>query len=156
MSLSFLHFLERIELTDEFFRTLQALVLTRREFATLGALSGKGYFKRANINRLIKDKKIVEGKQRRTAKNGEDDVTSTIEAYRELNAKCIITEDPFLRRKLREEGINVVATPDLIGYMARKKVITKDRALEAVEALKVFGWYNNKVLDQIKEAIRRD
>jgi len=155
MSLSFLHFLERIELTDDFFRMFQALVLTRREFATLGALSGKGYFKRANINRLIKDKKIVEGKQRRAAK-GEDDVTSTIEAYRELNAKCIITEDPFLRKKLRQERINVVATPDLIGYMARKKVITKDRALEAIEALKVFGWYDNKVLDQIKEAIRRD
>ena len=156
MSLSFLYFLERIELTDEFFRTLQALVLTRSEFAALGGLSGKGYFKRANINRLIKDKKIVEGKQRRAAKIGEDDVTATIEAYRELNAKCIITEDPFLRSRLRQEGINVVATPDLIGYMARKKVITKDRAFEAIEALKVFGWYNNKVLDQIKEAIRRD
>lgn len=157
MSCSFLFFIEKVRLADEFFSTAEALVLTRTEFACLTSLSRKGFFKQANITRWVKAGKLREYKAKVTApKNGEDDVTSTVQSYRELNSKFLITEDPFLRKKLRQEGLNIISTPDIIGYMAKKKVITKERAVEAIEALKIFGWHDRGVLDQIKEAIRRD
>lgn len=157
MSCSFLYFIEKIRLADEFFRTAETLVLTRTEFSCIAPLTRKGYFNRANINRWVKSGKIRQGKQKgRAGRNGEGDVTSTVVAYRELNAKFIITEDAFLRERLRKEGLNVISTPDIIGYLAKKKVITKERAAEAIEALKVFGWHDRNVLDQIKEAIKRD
>jgi rRNA-processing protein FCF1 len=157
MSCSFLFFIERIKLAEEFFSTAEALVLTRTEFACLTSLSRKGFFDQASINRWIKAGKLREHKSKASpAKKGEDDVTSTVQAYRELNSKFLITEDGFLRRKLRQEGLNVISTPDIIGYLAKKKVITKERALEGIEALKVFGWHDRGVLDQIKEAIQRD
>lgn len=157
MSCSFLFFIDRIRLTDEFFRTAEALVLTRTEFSCLTSLTKKGFFDRANISRLVKLDKIREGKQRRQSEgSGEDDVSPIIEAYRELNAECIITEDAFLRKRLRQKGLNVVSTPEIIGYMVKKGVITKERAVEAIEALKIFGWHDRNVLDQIKEAIQRD
>lgn len=157
MSSSFLYFINVLNVADEFFRTAEALVLTDTEFTSLPALSRKGFFKQADVNRWVKSGKIRQGKQRSSAgRNREEDVKSTVEAYRELNAKFIITEDAFLRKRLRQEGLNVISTPDIIGYLAKKKVITKDRAVEAIEALKVFGWHDRGVLDQIKEAIQRD
>lgn len=156
MSSSFLYFINLLDLADEFFRTAEALVLTDTEFTSLPALSRKGFFKRADVNRWVKSGKLRQGKRReRAGRNGEEDVTSTLEAYRQLNAKFIITEDAFLRRRLRQEGLSVISTPDIIGYLAKKKVITKERAVEAVETLKVLGWHDRNVLDQIKEAIRR-
>lgn len=156
MSCSFLYFMERVKLADEFFSTAEALVLTRTEFACLTSLTKKGFFAQANINRWVKAGKLREHKPKASpVKKGEDDVTSTVQAYRELNSKMLITEDGFLRKKLRQEGLKVVSTPDIIGYLAKKKVITKDRAIEGIEALKVFGWHDRGVLDQIKEEIQR-
>lgn len=158
MGISFLFFIREIGLAEDFFRTTaEALVLTRAEFKSLDALATKGFFDPAQVKTWVKQGKIRAGAKREAPKRAvtsEDQAQATIDAYRQLDAKLLITEDDFLRAKLRQAGLKAFSTPDIVGHMAKKGVITKERAIEALEALKVFGWHNKAVLSQIQEVIR--
>lgn len=159
MGISFLYFIDEIGLAEDFFRTTaEALVLTRAEFRAMDDLASNGFFDRAKVKNWVKQGKIRAGERRRAVKRpvtAEDDVQATIEAYRQLDAKLLITEDDFLRTRLRQAGLKAFSTPDIVGHMAKKGVITKERAVQAIEALKVFGWHDRAVLNKIQEVIRR-
>jgi predicted nucleic acid-binding protein len=160
MGSSALYFLDKIRLVDDFFRTTAAaLILTRSEFEALDLLSQKGFFSRERLDRWIETGKIQPVDKAAPAESPTElgkEADKTVMVYHRLNAKFVVTEDDFLRRQLREAGLRVLSTPDLIGHMARKGAITKERAIEAIEALKLFGWHSGSVLEQIKEEIQHD
>jgi rRNA-processing protein FCF1 len=162
MGLSSLFFLDRVKLIDEFFNTTaEAMVVTKSELQNLPRLARAGYFSAADVRGWIKSGKVrlaeFEGKARKSeaAQKGATEVAKTVDRYRRMGAKFLCTEDEFLKQKLAAEGVKVLRTPDIIVHMVDKGVITRERAVEALEGLKCFDWYDPEVLSSIQQEVLR-
>ncbi len=159
MSLSFLFFLERLGLTDDYFgKVAESLVLTRSEFGSFDRLTRAGFFSSDRIGALVEQGYVVEAPKAAVDDEIKQKVDSSIQSsaavYREISASMVVTEDPVLRDRAEAAGMRVVSTPDIVFQMAQKGVIDKDRALEAIGGLELIGWHDKAVLDRIKETIR--
>lgn len=159
MSLSFLFFMERVGLTDIYFeRVAESLVVTRSEHSSLQRLSEKGFFSSERVdNMLSKGWLQVAPKATPTRdikETAHPSIQGSLAAYRKLDAKFLITEDPILRARAEAAGMGVVSTPEVIFDMAKKGAIDKVTALRAISGLQLLGWHEAQVLEQIKETIR--
>jgi hypothetical protein len=159
MGLSCLFFLDRVKLIDEYFNTTaEAMVVTKSELQNLPRLARAGYFSAVDVRDWIKSGKVRladKAGDRQAGEQGPAGVAKTVETYRRIGAKYLCTEDEFLKQKLAAEGVKVLRTPDIIVHMADKGVITRERAVEALEGLKCFGWYDSDVLSAIQKEVLR-
>jgi len=159
MGCSFLYFMNSIGLIDRFFETTaEKLLLTRKESVCLANLSTKGFLPAAKIKQLRTDK-LIESIPEVTKTSVDDSVDvsvrPTVANFRRMKLKFLITEDQNMRRRLKGTGVKVISTVDVIAHMAKKKVITANDAVHAIEALRTFHWYDNKVLDAVIERVGR-
>jgi hypothetical protein len=162
MGLSCLFFLDQLQLIDIYFTTTaEAMVVTKSELQNLPRLARAGYFSPAAVRDWIKSGKVrladAAGKagDKPAAKNGATGIAKTVETFRRIGAKFLCTEDEFLKQKLSAEGVKILRTPDTIVHMMDKGVISRERAVEALEGLKSFGWYDTDVLSSIQREVLR-
>jgi hypothetical protein len=158
VGISFVHFMDSLGLLDPFFeRSAETLYLTRSEFDSLDRLTKKGYL-RADTVRWLKSKKLVQAAPA-AGRRGDADATvdaevqSTVERFRQMKLKFIISEDANLRSRLKGTGVRVISTVDMIAHMAKKGSITAAEATLAIDALRTFRWYNDSVLDEVQRRI---
>jgi len=159
MCVSFLYFIERLGLTDVYFEhAAETLVLTRSEFSALDRLSRKGFFSSARIKAMTARGWIRPAPKASADADVEKGVHPSIRqsaaAYRTIGAKMVICEDPVLRRRAEASGMKVVATPEVIHHMAKKGVVDRARAIEAIAGLELIGWHDRSLLARVKEEIQ--
>ena len=158
MGLSFVHFMDSVCLLDRFFEvSAEKILVTRSEYASLDRLTKRGYL-RADTVRWLKSKKLIEalpapGRRGTAVDEVDTAIQTTVDRFKQMKIKFLISEDANLRNRLKSRGVRVISTVDVIAHMAKKGSITKPEASLALEALRSFHWYDDKVLDAVQRRI---
>ncbi|MBL7170035.1 MAG: hypothetical protein ISS48_03375 [Candidatus Aenigmarchaeota archaeon] len=71
----------------------------------------------------------------------------------EVNADLLITEDDRARKIAERLKIKFTTCPDIILFLTKRGMITKKKALEALDNLQKFGWYKDWVIQEVIERI---
>lgn len=69
--------------------------------------------------------------------------------YWQEKADRLASDDDNVRKKGGALDINLIGTPAILLALYRKKLITRQKALEAVKTLKKIGWFSTAVLDMV-------
>lgn len=78
---------------------------------------------------------------------------STISAAKDK--KCIVVTDNKQGRKVALiNNIDLVGSPDVIVGLFKKKKISKEKAISALNVLKKEGWFENYILEKAREDIK--
>ena len=69
--------------------------------------------------------------------------------YIQEKADLIASNDDKVRRLRLILNLDLVSSPEIVFLLAKKRVITKGRALECLCELKRIGWFSNIVINSI-------
>jgi predicted nucleic acid-binding protein len=72
-----------------------------------------------------------------------------IALYQQEKAGWLVTDDDNVRKKAAILDIHVIGTPALIIQMYKKKLITKEKAIQSIRELQKIGWFSQAVIDQL-------
>lgn len=83
-------------------------------------------------------------------KGGELDVISL--AYKTKHT--ILSDDKKCLNSAKVLEIDFIISLDIIIVFCKKKIITKQKALEYIELLEEYGWYNKNLIKNYKEIVK--
>ncbi|MBI2580428.1 hypothetical protein HYV85_01330 [Candidatus Woesearchaeota archaeon] len=69
-------------------------------------------------------------------------------------SKTVLTDDKKCLAAAKALKLNFITSLDVVVALYRRGVVSKERAIEAIESLEEYGWYSKDVIKSYKEAVK--
>lgn len=116
----------------------------------------RGYGDALIIHTLIERKKIMVKKitdaallRRAYQFNIQGGEAEAVALYWQEKADLLATDDDNVRKKRVTLEIQVIGTPAIILALYRKKMVTKEKIVDAINTLREIGWFSSAILDSM-------
>ena len=129
---------------------------------TVGIGKKKGHPDALIIENAIKGE-LIKVKKIRNHKKVEDLIifglhhgeAEAVVLYFQEQAQFLATDDDTCRRNRIILGINIIGSPAIVLTLFRNNLITRMKALDCVCALETIGWFDEKVMIEMKRQIEK-
>ncbi len=96
--------------------------------------------------KTVTERGLLERAYQCNIKGGE---AEAVALYWQEKAGLLASDDDNVRKKKEALDIALIGTPAILLSLYRKKLISRQKALEAVKTLKKIGWFSTAVLDMV-------
>lgn len=79
----------------------------------------------------------------------------SIVLYFQEKADLIASNDDKVRKLRLILGLNLVSSPDIVFMLSKNHMISGDRAVDCLSALRDIGWFSASVIDMIVEEVKK-
>lgn len=131
------------------------IIISKRAYKEVIKGKDKKCFDALLLDRLYKDKKIrIMGTKNKRLLNKlkrdyglGDGEAETISAYLENKLEGLITDNKQGRKTAKVYGIEPIGSPDIIISLLMAEKIDKNKAINALNDLRRYGWFEDSIID---------
>ncbi len=98
----------------------------------------------------VKDRQFLKRAAEFNLQGGE---AEAVALYWQEGADYLASDDDNVRKKSLLLNINLVGTPAIILKLFKDKIISKDKCVQSIAALRKIGWFSNAAIDQLLREI---
>ncbi|MDO8460745.1 MAG: hypothetical protein Q7S74_06560 [Nanoarchaeota archaeon] len=148
--------LAKITLLESSCELFKHVIIPNKVYNEIMKGKEKGYGEVSLIEALIENHKIlVKSIERKDLLdkvvdfNIQGGEAEAVALYWQENADYLATDDDNIRKKKELLRLNLIGTPAILLLLYKKKIIKKEKCLDAIHKLKKIGWFSSTIIDKM-------